>query len=77
LSWVAFEGSLWNVQEWSKPKSIFISIGYLSFFTMFPQMWKNENYKVVKGRKLGKIDIETSKNTINPFSKNYKFFLVL
>ena len=42
---------------------------------MFPQMWKNENYKVVKGRKLGKIDIGTPKVTINPFCKNYKFFL--
>jgi len=38
-------------------------------------MWKNENYKVMKGIKLGKIDIGTPKNTINPFSKNYKFFL--
>jgi hypothetical protein len=44
---------------------------------MFPQMWKNENYKVVKGRKLGKIDIGTPKTTINPFFKNYKFFLIL
>ena len=41
---------------------------------MFPQMWKNENYKVVKGRKLGKIDIRTPRTTINPFFKNYKFF---
>jgi hypothetical protein len=41
---------------------------------MFPQMWKNENYKVMKGRKLGKIDIETPINTVNPFFKNYKFF---
>ena len=52
-------------------------MGYLSFFTMFPQMWKNENYKVMKGRKLGKIDIETPKTTINPFFKNYKFFLLI
>ena len=41
---------------------------------MFPQMWKNENYKVMKGRKLGKIDIGTPTTTINPFFKNYKFF---
>jgi hypothetical protein len=40
-------------------------------------MWKNENYKVMKGRKLGKIDIGTPKTTINPFFKNYKFFFSL
>jgi len=44
---------------------------------MFPQMWKNESYKIMKGRKLGKIDIETQLGTINPFFKNYKFFLIL
>jgi len=77
LLWVAFEGSPWNVQEWSTKENTVILIGYLSFFTMFPQMWKNENYKVMKGRKLGKIDIETPLSTINPFFKNYKFFLIL
>jgi hypothetical protein len=41
---------------------------------MFPQMWKNENDKVMKGRTLGKMDIRTPKNTINPFFKDYKFF---
>jgi hypothetical protein len=41
---------------------------------MFPQMWKNENDKVMKGRKLGKMDIKTPTNTINPFFKDYKFF---
>jgi hypothetical protein len=40
-------------------------------------MWKNENYKIMKGRKLGKIDIGTPTTTINPSFKNYKFFLVL
>jgi len=69
-----FEGSLWDVQKWSTQENIFISISYLSFFTMFPQMWKNENYKIMKGRKLGKNDIGTPTTTINPFFKNYKFF---
>ena len=41
---------------------------------MFPQMWKNEKYKVMKGRRLGKIDIKTPTSTINPFSRDYKFF---